>query len=962
MDNVVCKSCGGSVTRKGNYYVCDFCRSKWIIDRGDDVHAVDRANAWAALRDGDFEKAAELFESIIVKDNSGHEGYWGRALARNGIIYVDDIHEGKKVPTCNNITEDSFMNDKDLQKAIKLAPEEIANSYKEQAEKIEKIRSEWLNVASKEQPYDVFISFKDSDKERGIDRTQDSIDAQEIYTGLVDEGYKVFFSRVSLRGKVSEQYEPYIYNAIKTAKVMIVFGEKPEYFSSTWIKNEWSRFRTRIENGEKHKNSLIVVVKNMNPSDLPVALKSRQAMNMDDLTFFETLKKHIKRVIEESNKGLRLDKIEIKGGQMSKKASKLEIKAIETREIGAGATAQTDITELQTLSLIDTYISVGQWEDASKLVDDVLFDNPSCAEALWKKILIEKRVKNNAELSSVLREFTDEDLQYVDKILNCAVQDTATTVLDSLYDAYENVADDTYSKILKIILPYQYCNRAQKINEALNWAVSNSYGQTFLLLLATLDSNDVNKYIELNYRYAETTISLLEKEECLDRILKVEEGNTKALNMLLYVQLSIHEKSETVIKTFEELLKYSESNRSTINKVLNWLVNNLDSRSNCAIVDQILRYSTDDISTWKVELIALSQTMIKQGFFEEAEHLSQLVLSFDALNSTVYWNICLIKVHAKTEEGIRESNISLKTVPEFTKYLTLVNENRRQYCLEIVKRQEKRIAFKKKSKKVGVISSIIMATAAVAVAIAILLQNVIIPEVQYKKTLEYYIENGEGQYAESLQYLEFSKQFDGYSVRLKEGEKPAELFIPPIYKGKAVTSIGYSAFEDCDGLTSITIGNGVTSIGDSAFEDCDGLTSVTIPDSVTSIGRSAFNGCSGLTSITIPNSVTSIGECAFMGCSGLTSVTIPDSVTSIGGSAFYNCTGLMSVTIGNGVTSIGSYAFHNCSRLNNVVFKTIYGWEAGYMHWTTISSADLKNPYTAANSIRIYDGRQWKRS
>ena len=101
----------------------------------------------------------------------------------------------------------------------------------------------------------------------------------------------------------------------------------------------------------------------------------------------------------------------------------------------------------------------------------------------------------------------------------------------------------------------------------------------------------------------------------------------------------------------------------------------------------------------------------------------------------------------------------------------------------------------------------------------------------------------------------------------------------------------------------------VTSIGSLAFEDCSGLTSVTIPNSVTSIGESAFYYCSSLTSVTIPNSVTSIGNFAFYYCKGLTSVTIPNSVTSIGKYAFANCSGLTSVTIGSGVTSIGYRAF-----------------------------------------------------
>ena len=62
----------------------------------------------------------------------------------------------------------------------------------------------------------------------------------------------------------------------------------------------------------------------------------------------------------------------------------------------------------------------------------------------------------------------------------------------------------------------------------------------------------------------------------------------------------------------------------------------------------------------------------------------------------------------------------------------------------------------------------------------------------------------------------------------------------------------------------------------------------TIQEGVTSIREKAFENCSGLTSVTIPNSVTSIGEEAFLDCSSLTSVTIPNSVTSIGNHAFYN--------------------------------------------------------------------------
>ena len=196
-----CKSCGGDLERIGNYYVCKFCGSKWMIDADNDVHVIDRANAWSALRDCDFERAIELFENIIFKEPENHEAYWGRALASAGIMYVTDLNEHKKVPTCNNIREESFVESNDVKKAIALAPEDIAKTYKKQAEQIELIRVEWVKKASKEKPYDIFICYKDSDRENNIDRTDDSYDAHELYNVLTAEGYRVFFSRVSLKAK-----------------------------------------------------------------------------------------------------------------------------------------------------------------------------------------------------------------------------------------------------------------------------------------------------------------------------------------------------------------------------------------------------------------------------------------------------------------------------------------------------------------------------------------------------------------------------------------------------------------------------------------------------------------------------------------------------------------------------------------------------------------------------------------
>ena len=165
--------------------------------------------------------------------------------------------------------------------------------------------------------------------------------------------------------------------------------------------------------------------------------------------------------------------------------------------------------------------------------------------------------------------------------------------------------------------------------------------------------------------------------------------------------------------------------------------------------------------------------------------------------------------------------------------------------------------------------------------------------------------------------------FSGDSYNAVDYEYSGSVNIPETvnYDGNtySVTSIGGSAFANCDGLTSVVIPNSVTSIGETAFSSCSSLTSVEIPNCVTSIGHYAFERCSSLTSVEIPNSVTSIGESAFRYCSSLTSVVIPNSVTSIGSSAFQGCFSLTSVEIGNSVTSIESFAFSSCSSLTSIV-------------------------------------------
>ena len=296
----ICLCCGSDFEYRDGRWKCRACGSYKPEELSNEESTL-LYMASQRLRLAEFYEAEQEYDDIIRKYPKCAGAYWGRLMAKYGIKYEED-YDGKKIATCYATSIESVFSSNDYKMAVQYADEQTADFYRTQAEYIERVRKEWVEKAKKEKPYDVFICYKDSDLANGIAHTQDSDDMQELCIYLMEKGYRVFFSRVSLSNKSGEKYEPYIFNALATAKVMLVYGSRPEYVNSTWMKNEWTRYGRRLQAGEKHPHSLLVACKGFSPNELPAPLRARQCFDASKKRFYGDLVDTIERILHESPK------------------------------------------------------------------------------------------------------------------------------------------------------------------------------------------------------------------------------------------------------------------------------------------------------------------------------------------------------------------------------------------------------------------------------------------------------------------------------------------------------------------------------------------------------------------------------------------------------------------------------------------------------------------------------------
>ena len=389
-----CKMCGGDieVNEEKTFGTCEYCGSVMTLPKVSDDQRAARFNRGNHFRrQGEFDKALAVYETIVNEDDADAEAHWCCALCRFGIEYVEDPNTFEFVPTCHRASFDSFTDDVDYLAALENSDGITKRQYQKDAAKIAEVQRGILATSQNEEPFDVFICYKETD-DSTKERTRDSLDAQDIYYQLTQEGYRVFFSRITLEDKVGAEYEPYIFAALNSAKVMIAIGSKPEYFNAVWVKNEWSRFLAMMR--KDRSKLLLPCYKGMDPYDLPEQLGVLQSYDMAKIGFMQDLIRGVKKVLTKEEKK-------------------------QTEVVQQAVVQQSGGNVDSLLKRVELFLEDEEWSSAEEYCQKVLDIAPENGEAYLGLTMAKGKIRNKEDYSSA---YIDGRISSDDKNLRRAKQ------------------------------------------------------------------------------------------------------------------------------------------------------------------------------------------------------------------------------------------------------------------------------------------------------------------------------------------------------------------------------------------------------------------------------------------------------------------------------------------------------------------------------------------------------------
>ncbi|MCL2062182.1 MAG: leucine-rich repeat protein [Firmicutes bacterium] len=906
-----CDTCGGALQHiNDNQYRCAACRGiRYVQNYSNKEIALIQQADICRTEHMRYDEAIEGYEAALRINPNNISAHWGMFLAEYGIEYVKDI-DGLYKPTFHRLSRNSVLSNRNLLEAVDLSYGNEKNKYIADAELIEKLRVQALSIADKNEPFDIFICYKKTLVDNPNALTREAAWAQDYYNEFTAMGLKVFFADKSLAHAAISGYEPVIFNALHTAKFMLILASNEKHLNSAWVYNEWSRFLRRKKNDPSI--NFTVVYEHLEPYNLPRVLQACQALNHNKPSCYEDLKKQIASTVAQADSlkhKIKLNTVDIKGGEVAKRASLVQVNQIERVSLGTYTIGAVSVSDEQRIKEAKDALANGHFKFALEIIQDELLPaQKNNYEVLFLKLQAEKQTKSEELFYADIANFSD--IQAIDTLLACSPKAFAEDFITKWIEAlcrYSVVAP--YINSLEYLVKFDVPSRGMLISEAKKFAIETLDTTLIKMVERCFDAQDVDLFIDFYFRIAQglqNKNSNNSAAEYYNKVLAIDCGHTESLFALFthkyFNQNTLNPEAHA---EFEHICKYATIPQRE--QYLDRFIDKLIQQYSDIFIDTLRPYCENDKKLFEEEIdyyISLYRANSKNqknalkriykkmqayGFWGLAEKYCAIHITLDETNENLYFNLLQIKLHCFTDKGLAfVKQPKIRSTDEYRMAQKLASEHQNKALLNTL----------------------------TALSTA-----------QYEN-----IEKGIAQDIQPEKNKRALTKEDGHhripygTEIIKDYEFDSNTKITSIEIPNSVTTIGESAFQGCTSLTSITIPNSVTTIGKGAFYGCQNLTSITLPftgntlngtnnalfgfifrasifndyinESIpsslktvvitggNSIGDFVFSNCRNLTSIEIPNSVTKIGNYAFKNCSDLTSITIPDSVTGIGEGAF----------------------------------------------------------------------------
>lgn len=306
----ICPTCGAElVLIKANLYECSYCGNQYNIENNNKNKWYQFLITANAHRESlDFAQAQRIYNAILkdCDERIKADVYWNLFLCEQKTVFETN-QNGERFPSFCDISPVEIKHSEYYNKALEYAQRYDSTkflNFSTLADEMEEVKKKYSTIKQHTNPYDVFICFKHTD-DKGKDTSDYNI-GYDIYKCL-KENYNVFFSAITLKNTTIREFEPNIYYALYTAKVMLILCSKKEFIESQWLHNEWFRFKTMSKTSAQPKAIIPIFIDGFTPENLPDDLRSYQGIKAD-ISLIANLNKSITSILKPQNRDEELKK------------------------------------------------------------------------------------------------------------------------------------------------------------------------------------------------------------------------------------------------------------------------------------------------------------------------------------------------------------------------------------------------------------------------------------------------------------------------------------------------------------------------------------------------------------------------------------------------------------------------------------------------------------------------------